>query len=260
MGLAAKLTILREPDLDQAVQAALTRTSPNVFSYLNLHVLHQATKHKALQEALNAADEVYCDSDGLRIWLDWKRKISLEKLTGADFMPDLLGRMGREGVSIFLLGGEKESVEKARMKIETMSGGITVLGHHHGYFDEAESDRMIETVNRLKPQLLLVGLGTPRQEVWVHRYRHRLRVPLIWCVGAWFDYLSGKEKRAPTWMLRHNLEWLFRWGQHPRGHTWRVVWEIPLFFLRQIGSPVRVVIREPRTEKWGETISLGKAS
>jgi N-acetylglucosaminyldiphosphoundecaprenol N-acetyl-beta-D-mannosaminyltransferase len=99
---------------------------------------------------------------------------------------------------------------------------LDVVGSHHGYFEagSAHDDRVVEDINARRPSILLVGMGTPKQELWVQRNADRLDVDVLWTVGALFDVVSGKVPRAPGWLADNGLEWIFRLAIEP-GRMWR---------------------------------------
>ena len=97
-----------------------------------------------------------------------------------------------------------------------------MVGTHHGYFgiDSPHSERVLEHIAERRPDILLVGMGTPLQELWVDRWFDRLEAHVVWTVGGLFDYVSGRTPRAPHWMADHGLEWTFRLAMEPR-RMWR---------------------------------------
>jgi N-acetylglucosaminyldiphosphoundecaprenol N-acetyl-beta-D-mannosaminyltransferase len=93
--------------------------------------------------------------------------------------------------------------------------GLAIVGSRDGFFDEAEEDAVRE-INKLKPNILMVGMGTPKQEKWIYNHLNELDVNLCWGVGAAFEWLSGYRKRAPRWMVECGFEWLYRLYQQPK--------------------------------------------
>jgi exopolysaccharide biosynthesis polyprenyl glycosylphosphotransferase len=98
--------------------------------------------------------------------------------------------------------------------------GLRIVGTHPGYFPASKTDAVIEQINRVRPHILLVGMGVPTQEKWLWQHRERLRVPVLWGVGALFDYYAGVTPRAPAWLRRLGLEWSFRLFVEPK-RLWR---------------------------------------
>ena len=112
---------------------------------------------------------------------------------------------------------------------------LKVAGVHHGYFEAGESSTVVAAINESGADALLVGMSSPRQEQWVVEHAAALRTPVIWCVGALFDYYAGREPRGPDWLCRNGGEWLYRLGADP-AHKWRrYLIGNPLFAVRAIG-------------------------
>jgi hypothetical protein len=113
-----------------------------------------------------------------------------------------------------------------------------VRGAHHGYFQigTEHSERVVEHIAEQKPDVLLVGMGTPLQELWVDHYFDRLDARVVWTVGALFDYVSGRVQRAPHWMADHGLEWIFRLALEPRRMWRRYLLGNPVFLWRVLNE------------------------
>jgi N-acetylglucosaminyldiphosphoundecaprenol N-acetyl-beta-D-mannosaminyltransferase len=191
-------------------------------SYVNAHVLNQSFSIPELRRALLASDLVYCDGYGVRVAA---KLIGLDvpyRMTGADWIWGVAALCEARGRSLYLLGSDPGVADEAAASLRRWYPRLEVKGTHHGYFepDSPHSERVLEDIAERRPDILLVGMGTPRQELWVERSFHRIDVPVVWTVGALFDYLSGRMPRAPHWMADHGLEWIFRLALEPR-RMWR---------------------------------------
>ena len=115
---------------------------------------------------------------------------------------------------------------------------LDVEGTHHGYFEigSPHSERVLEHISEHRPDILLVGMGTPQQELWVDRYCDRVEAGVVWTVGALFDYLSGRTPRAPHWISDHGFEWIFRLVVEPRRMWRRYLLGNPAFLHRVWGE------------------------
>lgn len=151
-----------------------------------------------------------------------------ENLNGTDLIPNLLADIGTP-LRIFLLGAREEQVAGARAQIEAAYPMHEVVGCRDGYFGEDETADVCAAINAVKPDLLLVAMGNPRQEFFITSNRSRLDVPVAIGVGALFDFLSGAVVRAPRIVQKLGLEWLFRLLQEPRRLFRRYVIGIPRF-------------------------------
>ncbi|HZS93316.1 MAG TPA: WecB/TagA/CpsF family glycosyltransferase [Chloroflexota bacterium] len=179
--------------------------------------MNVAYADRQYRDILNGADLVYCDGTGVRLGARIAGLTLPERMTGADWIDDLAGLAVRDGLSLFLLGGVPGSARDAAAVLTHRYPGLTVAGTADGYHLDSES---IAAINAARPDVLLVGMGTPRQERWIAEHRVAIEVPVVWAVGALFDFVSGRIPRGPAWMTEHGLEWLCRLAAEP-GKLWR---------------------------------------
>ena len=191
-------------------------------SYVNAHVLNQSFSNPDLRSALQASDLVYCDGYGVRLAAKLVGLPVPHRMTGADWIWAVAALCQDSGRSLYLLGSEPGAAADAAAKLRQWYPRLEVRGTHHGYFDIGgpHSERVIEHIQEHRPDILLVGMGTPQQELWVDRYADRIETGVVWTVGALFDYLSGRTARAPHWLADNGLEWIFRLAIEPR-RMWR---------------------------------------
>ena len=139
---------------------------------------------------------------------------------------------------------------RAAMVLTAGHPGLRVVGAHHGYLADPEvCEAAIAGINAARPQILLVGMGTPIQETWIAAHRDQLEVPVVWAVGALFDFVAGVQRRGPRWMLDHALEWLVRLWRDPLRLWRRYVIGNPLFLGRVVAQRLGLahpVTRHPR--------------
>src|SRR5215203_4231418 len=133
-----------------------------------------------------------------------------------------------------LKGSDLGSAADAGAALRRWYPRLDIRGTHHGYFElgSPHSERVLEDIAEKQPDILLVGMGTPLQERWVEHYADRLEVPVVWTVGALFDYLSHRVPRAPHWLADHGLEWVFRLALEPRRMWRRYLLGNPAFLTR----------------------------
>lgn len=165
-----------------------------------------------------------------------------ERVAGSDLVPELFASAGRP-LRVFLLGAAPGVAKTAQAKIEKQWPTVKVvgtfsppLGFEH---DEAESARILNAIAAAQPDLLIVGLGAPKQELWVHRHRERLQAKVALCAGATIDFLAGEKRRSPRWMRRHGLEWAHRVLSEPRrlaGRYARDAWIFPRLVWREMAN------------------------
>ncbi len=150
---------------------------------------------------------------------------------------ELLRIANDNGYSLFLIGGREGVAEEAAMNIQRDYPGIRIAGHHHGYFKGThtnspgeEEERVIELIHKSKADIIFVGFGFPRQEVWINSHMDNLGVKVAIGNGGVIDILAGRAKRAPEIFIKLGLEWLYRLISDPSRIKRQIV--LPLFLIR----------------------------
>lgn len=170
------------------------------------------------------------------------RKPLPERVTGSDLVPRLFEDAERRGeeLTVFLLGAAPGVGARAAEAIAKRWKYVRVVGVESppiGFDkDPAENERLLSTIEQANPDLLLVGLGAPKQELWIHRHRERIRAKAALGIGAVIDFLAGERQRAPIWMQRCGVEWLHRISQEPKRLGKRYAydaWRFPRLMLRE---------------------------
>ncbi len=138
-----------------------------------------------------------------------------DRVYGPAFMNHCLGS-SPPGVKHYFLGGSEECLAMLRVRMTAANPGLTIAGMHHGYFQPEHERGILEEINRLSPDFLWVGLGTPKQQEWIHRNKPAIRRGVILAVGYAFDVNAGTKRDQPMWMQRLGLGWLFRLCSEPR--------------------------------------------
>src|SRR4051812_20236767 len=195
---------------------------PRRVMYVNAHVLNQSLEQEPLRTALNEADLVYCDGYGVRLAAKALDVQIPHRMTGADWIWDLAALCEPLGLSIYLLGSEPGHAAEAASRIQRRHPRLQIAGTHHGFFElgSPHGERVLEDINARRPDILLVGMGTPKQEMWVEQNAGAVDAGVLWTVGALFDYVSGHTPRAPGWLADNGLEWIFRLAIEP-SRMWR---------------------------------------
>jgi N-acetylglucosaminyldiphosphoundecaprenol N-acetyl-beta-D-mannosaminyltransferase len=209
---------------------------PRKVMYVNAHVLNQSQETAELRDALESADLVYCDGYGVRLAAKALDVEIPHRMTGADWIWDLAALCETSGQSLYLLGSEPEVSRQAAARLNRWYPRLRVAGCHHGYFEpgSAHDARVIEDINMRRPDIVLVGMGTPKQELWVQQNAEHLDASVLWTVGALFDYVSGRVPRAPSWLADNGLEWIFRLAIEPQRMWRRYLLGNPVFVSRVV--------------------------
>ena len=174
-----------------------------------------ARKDKEFFSALSSTDLSLADGVGI---ISAAKRLGTplpERVTGIDTAYSVLQKLSEIGGSVYLFGAKQGVAKKAGMVIGEHLPGLSIVGTHHGYFD---SDKEIITnIKEKKPDLLIVCLGSPRQEIWAHENKKKLSgVGAVMCLGGALDVWAGNVKRAPTLFIKLRLEWLWRMICEPK--------------------------------------------
>ena len=116
----------------------------------------------------------------------------------------------------YFLGGSRDCIESLRARLSEEQPLVKIVGSHDGYFREDEEEEIVEEINRLSPDFIWIGLGTPKQQDWIYRRKAEIKRGILLAVGFAFDVNAGNKKDAPGWMQRYGLTWLFRIASEPR--------------------------------------------
>lgn len=261
--LGEAMDLVRHEEVFHFVAARLNRGVSSIVANHNLHSLYLARRNAKIRAFFTAADLVEVDSTPL---LAWARVIGrssrqFHRCTYLDWRDFFWERAVREGWRVFFVGGAPGVAEQARETILADWTGVD-LATHHGYFDaspgSAENAAVIEAINAYKPHILLVGMGMPRQEIWVLENHKAITAPCAhFTVGGAFDYEAGVQKAAPRWMGQMGVEWLFRLLADPRRLFSRYCVE-PWFLVGPaLGDLRQAFLTKPTTQIDGATAFPG---
>jgi N-acetylglucosaminyldiphosphoundecaprenol N-acetyl-beta-D-mannosaminyltransferase len=195
---------------------------------INAEMILLAKSNSVFAEIVRRAELVMPDGSGIIYYLKMQG-IRQSRQTGIGLAEALLRKAAEEGdtCGVFLYGGRPEVIDRAVAKWELELPNLNILGYRHGYIDDIERENLVDDIIKLQPKVILVAMGAPRQEIWIDRHKH-LCPNSIWVgVGGSFDVWSGLKKRAPVWMQKSGLEWLYRVAQEPS--RWRRLLALPHF-------------------------------
>ena len=176
----------------------------------NAEMLLNATHDAELKKILNAAALVVPDGAGT-VWAARHLGYSMpERVAGFDLVQELMKIAPAHDFKFFLFGAAPDVADKAKLKAETLYPGIKIVGTRNGYFKPEDEPQIINQIKSSRADILLAALGVPKQEKWLFKYKDELKIPVSIGVGGTFDVMAGIVKRAPLWMQKAKLEWLFR--------------------------------------------------
>jgi N-acetylglucosaminyldiphosphoundecaprenol N-acetyl-beta-D-mannosaminyltransferase len=193
---------------------------------INAEMTMQARQNQDLANIIQKADLVVPDGSGVVLYLRSQGE-NINRCPGIELAERVVQIAVENKKQIFLIGGAPNVVDTVATGWRKKWTAIAIAGMHHGYFDDAIEQQICEQLQSSQPDLILVGLGVPRQELWIQKHRH-LCANAVWIgVGGSFDIWAGEKNRAPKWMSNNHLEWLYRLYQEP--WRWKRMLSLPHF-------------------------------
>jgi N-acetylglucosaminyldiphosphoundecaprenol N-acetyl-beta-D-mannosaminyltransferase len=199
---------------------AIDRRAPLSIGVVNAAKLVNMQGEPSLRDAVQSSDLVLADGMSV-VWASRLLGRPLpERVAGIDLFERLLGLAEEAGYSVYLLGAEPEVLEAAARVVRERHPRLRLAGSHHGYFSAAEEPALVETIAATRPDLLFVGMSSPKKEIFLSRWGERIGAPICHGVGGSIDVMAGKVRRAPGVWQKAGVEWLYRVLQEPR-RLWR---------------------------------------
>jgi N-acetylglucosaminyldiphosphoundecaprenol N-acetyl-beta-D-mannosaminyltransferase len=210
----------------------IARREKRYITVTGVHGVIEAQEHPEFKRILNRSGMTVPDGMPLA-WLSrWAGRSGVSRVCGCDFTLSVSEALAREGRSAFYYGGAPGVAEQLARNLEERFPGLRTAGTWCPPFralTEAEADEVAGHINGSGAELVWVGLSTPNQERWMVEFRERLDAPVLVGVGAVFDFLTGRVRRAPPWMQNSGMEWLHRLSQEPGRLGKRYLRNNPLF-------------------------------
>jgi exopolysaccharide biosynthesis WecB/TagA/CpsF family protein len=230
--LGVRVHLLSETEALARIESLYHASRPKFTSYVNPHTVNLAFEDRRFASTLSHAALRLVDGVGIRlagavggVWVP-------AVLNGSDLNEAVLRRVASRGWSVFLLGGRPGVADAAAANLRERIPTLNVAGTQHGYFDDADGAAVAERVRRSGAGVLIVALGQPRQERWLEDHLGASGAKVGLAVGGFLDFAAGAVRRAPGWMNRVGVEWLFRLSQEPRRLARRYVIGTPRFLWR----------------------------
>ena len=222
-------------NLIQVMIYACKNNSKLFIASCNIHSFNMSMQVPWFYDYLNKANFVRCDGMGILKTVNYLGlDISTEyKASGTNLVPRLLEESRDNNLSFFFLGSKPSVLEKAINNVKQKYPGIQIQGYH-GYFDKENSEEnaeVLEKISKMRPNVLIVGMGRPIQEHWIHQHRDKIEANVVLPCGAVIDRLAGKVPNAPDWMTNVGLEWLYRLSREPKRLSSRYLLGNPAFLL-----------------------------
>jgi N-acetylglucosaminyldiphosphoundecaprenol N-acetyl-beta-D-mannosaminyltransferase len=209
-------------DLDRAVELFLEARATGTklrAHFCTTHTLVEATDNDRLRDALNQPDAISAPDGMPLVWVGKVLGEEVSRVCGPDLLPLLVDRGRAVGARHFFYGGAPGVAERLATSLAERYPGIVVAGTHSPPFRPLTPDEdaaEVELINAARPDFVWVGLGSPKQDLWIDDHRARLDAAVLFAVGAAFDFHAGTLRRAPVWMQRTGTEWFYRLISEPR--------------------------------------------
>lgn len=204
--------------MEQAVEKVkgfLCEKRQHIVCTPNPEIVMEAQNDDKLMNILKSADLVVADGVGV-VWASkYSEKKLTERVAGYDLVQKLFDEIKDTEHTVYFFGGAPGVSLAAAKKMEQKYPNLKIVGGHNGYFDEKEEKRILNDIKKLSPSILLVGLGSPKQEKWIYENIRLTNVKVAIGVGGSFDVMSGKIKRAPDIFCKMGLEWFYRLATQP---------------------------------------------
>lgn len=232
--LGINVDVVDQPDLLAEIDRLAAAQRPAMVNNVNVHACNIAYTDPEFREILNRSDMVFCDGFGVKLGAGLLGKKLGQRMTPPDWIDELFKLCVHRRYCVYFLGDTNEVVLQFSRAVKKKYHELRLVGQHDGFFAVGgDADiRLTNEIQRLKPDIILTGMGMPLQEKWAWQATQRLGKGVIIATGALFRWYTGVEKRAPRWMTQYGLEWLARLAASPRKHFKRYVIGLPLFFFR----------------------------
>lgn len=233
--LNRRIDFITIPTLIEMILACCQQQQKMLIASCNVHSFNLSMQLPWLHDYMRGADIVRCDGMGILktvnyLGLDIK---PVYRASGTKLIPALIEESRKEELSFFLLGSKAHYVDKAIHNVQERYPGIRIDGHH-GYFDKHDLEAcnaVLHKINCMQPDILIVGMGMPIQEDWIHRHYDSINAKVIIPCGAVIDRLAGRVSDCPPWVSSLGLEWLYRLMGEPKRLAARYLLGNPAFFL-----------------------------
>ncbi len=237
--LDVKIHRVDMPGTLDLIRGFIASGKPHLIVTADASGLVMAQSDDELKQIINGADLVTPDSAGLLLASKLLGDPLTDRVSGVDISRELCRIAAEDGFGVFLFGAAPEIADEAAQKLKEQYPGLTIAGTRNGFFSDDETSEIVRQIRESGAKALLVALGIPKQEKWIRDNINDLGVCVAMGVGGTLDVFSGRAKRAPKWMQKHGLEWLYRLAQNPKKLS--KVATLPRF--------LAMVVRE-RSGKW----------
>ena len=214
LGITVDVLTIQET-MNLVEKYVITKTPLHLMG-VNADKINEAHHNERMKQIINSCGVVNADGASVVLASKFLNKPLPERVAGVDLMLRLIELSAAKGYSVYLLGGKQTVVEKTVTVLKNKHHGLNIVGFHNGYFSKSDWPIISKQINEKKPDFVFVGITSPLKEYLIEYFQDENNKSVFMGVGGSFDVISGNIKRAPRWMQKSNLEWLFRVIQEPR--------------------------------------------
>lgn len=197
------------------IQQFIDSQQPHYIVTANAEIIYQASKDDQMRHLINGADLITADGSGV-LWASKHIGQPLtQRVTGIDLVHAICQRSQTKGWRIYIIGAAPGIAQQAADKLRQQYPQCQIIGTQHGYYQPQEEETILQQIRQSAPDIILVAMGAPRQEKWITQHQQQLQIPVAMGIGGSLDVISGNLKRAPQWMQKLSLEWLYRVIKQP---------------------------------------------
>lgn len=229
---------LTMPETIEAVESIIAERVPTQHVVVNVAKLVIMQKDKKLREIVNDCTLINADGQGI-VWGAKMLGIDIpERVTGIDLFQNLIELADKKQYRVFLMGAHQEVVQRVVEILSERYPGMKIVGYHHGYYHPETEQEVVDVIRRSEADMLFVAMSSPQKEFFSNNHLEAMQVPFVMGVGGSFDVVAGVTQRAPAWMQKGGLEWLYRIICEPRRMTSRYVSTNAAFFVMMVKALV----------------------
>lgn len=214
--LNTTIDVLTMKETIDLVEKYITTKTPLHLMGVNADKINEVNANELMSEIVNKCGVINADGASVVLASKYLKKPLPERVAGIDLMMNLVELADQKSYKIFLLGAKEEVVKKTKEKLIQKYSKLNIVGIRNGYFKEADWEMVSEQIEKTNPDLVFVGITSPIKEYLIEYLQNKGHKEVFMGVGGSFDVISGNIPRAPLWMQKMNLEWLFRMLQEPK--------------------------------------------
>lgn len=230
--LGVKFDYVTMKEAIDRVMAGFEKDDKTVITTANPEIVMMANKEPVFMELINSSDMVVADGIGVIYGSKILKNPLPERVAGYDMILGVFGQMAHTDKKCYFLGAGPGITKLASEQMSQKFPGLQVVGFRDGYFSKDQIPEIIKEINSLDIDFLLVGLGAPKQEKWIHDFKDQINAKVFIGCGGSFDAMSGHVKRAPKFFIKIHLEWFYRLLKQPK-RAKRML-QLPIFMIEVI--------------------------